>query len=378
MSTSRPRPKAAPRRPPASVRRCPDCRKTRQLLQRREVAPPVVHEVLSSPGHPLDRETREFMEPRFGHDFSRVPMRPAAPQASSGLPVRPADDGFEREADRIVRGAQSGTPGRRCDFGRVRLHSDARAAESAKAVNALAYTVGRHIVFGAGQYSPGTAPGRMLLAHELTHVLQQAGTGPVLQRQTAGGEEPEKEEERSPVFNGCEEDRTKLIQDGIEQAKNLAAGAINAFNRQIRRPHESDAIKEHFGTLDSSKTQTVVDRYTHIYDTVESKTYTCKEKDKTSGKGDTKVGICGEAAIPGSTISLYPNFGTEVCSSAGAVILHEAAHNAGAKGDIDRGAANYPPKDAENNAYSYEYCALEIAAGIASPKLPEHIPRAPE
>jgi len=59
------------------------------------------------------------------------------------------------------------------DFGRVRVHTNTRAAESAEAVNALAYTVGRNVVFGTGRYEPGTGEGRRLLAHELTHVAQQ-------------------------------------------------------------------------------------------------------------------------------------------------------------------------------------------------------------
>jgi hypothetical protein len=59
------------------------------------------------------------------------------------------------------------------DFSRVRVHADSQAGESARAVEALAYTVGRNIVFGDGQYSPGTSNGQMLLAHELTHVVQQ-------------------------------------------------------------------------------------------------------------------------------------------------------------------------------------------------------------
>jgi outer membrane protein OmpA-like peptidoglycan-associated protein len=61
------------------------------------------------------------------------------------------------------------------DFSGVRVHTDARAAESARAVGALAYTVGRNIAFGAGQYAPASSVGRALLAHELTHVVQQAG-----------------------------------------------------------------------------------------------------------------------------------------------------------------------------------------------------------
>jgi M6 family metalloprotease-like protein len=61
------------------------------------------------------------------------------------------------------------------DFSKVRVHTDTRATESAHAVNALAYTVGPQIVFGAGHYRPGTTTGRQLLAHELTHVVQQQG-----------------------------------------------------------------------------------------------------------------------------------------------------------------------------------------------------------
>jgi hypothetical protein len=91
-------------------------------------APPIVHDVLRSLGQPLDAATRAFMEPRFGHDFSRV-----------------------------------------------RVHADAKAAESARAVNALAYTVGRDMVFAAGRYAPTESGGRRLLAHELAHTVQQGG-----------------------------------------------------------------------------------------------------------------------------------------------------------------------------------------------------------
>lgn len=68
-----------------------------------------------------------------------------------------------------------------CDFSDVRIHTDSRAAELARGMNALAFTVGRDVAFGAGRYSPDSAEGRKLLAHELTHVVQQ--TGPV-QRKT--------------------------------------------------------------------------------------------------------------------------------------------------------------------------------------------------
>jgi hypothetical protein len=111
---------------------CEECGKKRIGVQRRiagpanGIAPPIVHEVLRAPGAPLDAATRAFMEPRFGHDFSRV-----------------------------------------------RVHTDAHAAQSADAVNAFAYTVDRDVVFASGRYAPHTGEGRKLLAHELVHTLQQ-------------------------------------------------------------------------------------------------------------------------------------------------------------------------------------------------------------
>ena len=92
-------------------------------------APDSVHRTLASPGRTLEPELRGTMEQRFGRDF-----------------------------------------------GNVRIHTDAASAQSARDVQALAYTVGSDVVFAAGRYAPGTPDGQRLLAHELTHVVQQADT----------------------------------------------------------------------------------------------------------------------------------------------------------------------------------------------------------
>jgi hypothetical protein len=91
-----------------------------------DAAPPSVDDTVASPGRPLDATLRRDMEQRFGHDFSRV-----------------------------------------------RVHSDAAAGQSAREVNARSYTVGSDIVFDHGEFNPATISGRKLLAHELTHVVQQ-------------------------------------------------------------------------------------------------------------------------------------------------------------------------------------------------------------
>jgi len=162
------------------------------LLQRRTPAlenngpsdaPPIVHDALRSSGEPLDQATRAFFERRFTHNFSSVPNRAKIQQhAGSHLGIGPADDQFEREANHISAGVMQHplpTTSRALaqppvDLSQVRIHTGALASQSARAVNASAYTVGRDIVFGSGRYAPETSAGRSLLAHELVHVFQQS------------------------------------------------------------------------------------------------------------------------------------------------------------------------------------------------------------
>jgi hypothetical protein len=104
--------------------------------------PPAVNQVLAGPGHPLDGDTRAFMQQRFDHDFSHV-----------------------------------------------RIHAGGRAAQSAASADALAYTVGSHVVFGAGSYAPQSGPGQRLLAHELAHVVQNdrhPGAGAIAAKAVSG------------------------------------------------------------------------------------------------------------------------------------------------------------------------------------------------
>lgn len=184
---------------------CAECRKKRLLQRKPEsgiqsaIAPPIVHEVLRSPGQPLDNDSRAFMESRFGHDLSMVPTLSAqsARLQTSGFMINQPGDAYEREAnqiaDRVVAGksdsdlaeAPHSQPSL---FGPVRVHYDAVAVESARTIGAEAYTVGSHIVFGAGHYSPQSVTGRRLLAHELTHVVQQNGISKpkMIMRQACG------------------------------------------------------------------------------------------------------------------------------------------------------------------------------------------------
>jgi outer membrane protein OmpA-like peptidoglycan-associated protein len=158
---------------------CAECVQRKGLLQRKSSSdfegtevPPIVHEVLHSPGQPLDGPTRDFMEPRFGQDFSQV-----------------------------------------------RVHTDAKAADSANAVHAHAYTVGRDIVFGSGRYPTHAGASRHLLAHELTHVVQQ----------TAGG------------VGADSETMANAAADRISQGKAVEGAAVGGAPVSLQRSPKDDA-----------------------------------------------------------------------------------------------------------------------------------------
>ena len=208
---------------------CAGCRKERLSRRHRgqtdhdgpSTVPPIVNEVLRSPGQPLDADTRASMESRFGHDFGRVRVYNSLPRTVPfNLTVGPTNDVHEREADAAASRVAAATamPGKRfADFGGVRVHTDSRAAESARALDARAYTLGHHIVFDEGRYASRTNEGRGLLAHELTHVLQQTGpaTG-ILQRNP---DDKEKLEEKPAAkFAGCDADQQGKIGEAIKQA----------------------------------------------------------------------------------------------------------------------------------------------------------------
>jgi Domain of unknown function (DUF4157)/D-alanyl-D-alanine carboxypeptidase len=146
-------------------------------------------------GQPLPETLRAFFEPRFGSNFSQV-----------------------------------------------RIHTDAQAAESARAVNALAYTVGRYIVFGRGQYQPQTIAGQHLLAHELMHVVQQVERGAHhIQRQLALP--PTKTNYRFDTFSITQEDLSDP--EIIALLKALSREQLTEYSDQVVDP----AVKEYISSL---------------------------------------------------------------------------------------------------------------------------------
>ena len=146
-----------------------------------EQEPSLVHGVIGSGGgSPLDRDTRGFMEARLGADFSNV-----------------------------------------------RIHTDSKAHESAKSVQAHAYTVGNDVVFQSGKYDPGSDSGKRMLAHELTHVVQQR-SGPVDGTPAAGGIKVSSPSDR--FEQAAERSADHVMSSG--QVAPIASGAGSSVQRE--------------------------------------------------------------------------------------------------------------------------------------------------
>jgi Domain of unknown function (DUF4157) len=319
---------------------CEDCKKKKP--QRRAVAPgpaaspPIVHEVLRSPGRPLDPEARAFFEPRFHHDFSKV-----------------------------------------------RVHTDEKAARSARDVHALAYTVGSSVVFAAGQYLPSTQAGQRLLAHELAHVIQQSessqaiatnsiamdfapdpleaeaerasaailtpanahGKNPaaaiasrgLLQRASADPA-PASPAPRGPTaeFSGCDQSLQDDLQAKQAPALDHVNGAISALSKGWKEMHPADqATFQHFfdpaesGEIDESFVKDVRGNYQLIRSYMNSLSFDC---DPSSGS------ICGGPSKWCKKNLMWTCFGAlHVCQDSYRsasdddkmeTMIHESTHNA--------------------------------------------------
>jgi hypothetical protein len=185
----------------------------------RASVPPVINEVLHSPGQPLDPSLRAAFEPRFGRDFSHV-----------------------------------------------RVHTGSEAAASARSINALAYTAGSDIVFGAGQFSPQSPQGQHLLAHELAHVVQQSRSGasaPAIQRQeqTESQSQSQGGGVQVAVNTNCNETDARAIALSIARAQAMVNAALDWFRNASP---ENDLLvnallRARFGS-DSAGTRSAVDR----------------------------------------------------------------------------------------------------------------------
>jgi len=232
---------------------------------------------LDGNGSPLSEATKSFFEPRFGVDFSQV-----------------------------------------------RIHTDSRAAETAESINARAFTAGRNIAFGSGQYAPHSHAGQKILAHELTHVLQQSaldrvdqrGPTPFLPRFPAIGTYP-------PTLQPGSVQRQPDKQDPKAKAAEAKRAKIEAAIQNLKTKYGIASVSEEKGeTWTEAQLKTVDAAFSKMSSEEQAKLkgLTLIRTDKLSverkGKKIEVVGMAGETWIRFTKKAFKTNM----------VTLHEVGH----------------------------------------------------
>jgi Domain of unknown function (DUF4157) len=221
-------------------------------------APASVDQILAGSGRPLDPPLREEMEHRFQQDFSRV-----------------------------------------------RVHTDASAAQSAHELNAHAYTAGHHVVFGEDRFAPQREAGRRLLAHELTHVVQQSGPAScsshaLIQRQPTANPPP------SPTLKSAGVD----LNDPVASGTAAIVDTVLARNKKLA-PYIGDRLKGGFKIAEKGK-------FTHDLTDANFDSAFLKAYPQNAG-----------STVPKSTMGFLDQNNWEIHLRPGAVFgtaLHEAVH----------------------------------------------------
>lgn len=291
-------------------------------------APPSIDRVLSSSGRPLDKALQQDMGQRFGHDFSRV-----------------------------------------------RVHTGAAAEQSARDVNAQAYTVGHNIVFGKGQLTPESYNGRHLIAHELTHVLQQSrsegiqrqladdrvSAGPDQTTESGHGSVELDSPNRAPSCDEicgekekclrepgehCTDDNSKAIFEAWGKASKEMVDAINHLTNTPTSPSATQSLKNNFawdGKTPVDLPKKVADKLQEALDKMSENL--CIKCRQTCAKGNPAqiVQARGQNCLGHNCFVICPDFFS--ASNKSHILLHELLHrvvSGKAQMDLYRGQPGYP------------------------------------
>jgi hypothetical protein len=310
-------------------------------------APPIVHDVLRSSGHPLDQTTRGFMEPRFGHDFSRV-----------------------------------------------RLHTDAKAAQSAREVGALAYTVGNNIVLSDHQSMYESTSRQRIIAHELTHTIQQTGGSSNDSHMSSPKHNPAEGNFNTNAHNkvsrgslvclkritetlqrlggnpGCTAGQARQIHQSIFDANSWVRKALTALAARPLVARTLRALRNNFGASGTAANAPTIATNLRAGQTdMTSIPFSCA--DATDATCATlPCGYTSAAGAHAAVICTNVTLATNNAVYRGGCALHEAMHasNASMTGDVYSGwfgnsgsTAGYPGASPLTNADSYTTLAMELS-----------------
>lgn len=260
-----------------------------------------------------------------GAQVARAPLNGAAPSAPAALsgPLR----GQHQSLDASARSFFEPRFGR--DFSDVRIHTDEKAATSASALNAKAYTYGRDIVFGAGQYNPHSAHGQRLLAHELTHVVQQ--------QQGASASVMRDEDDSNVVVIdnlGCPKEACAGKEDGIradlQRALSYTDRALSAVGGNLSGDTER-LLHWFFSSHTAATATTVRERLTCVraalQDTLDKNRFGCGSRSWAHAHTGSSDTLCEDS---GAKVCLDPSYFDELSSRERAeALIHECGHRVG-------------------------------------------------
>ncbi len=303
--------------------------------------PPLINNVINSGGRPLDLGTRRFFEPRIG-----------------------------------------------CGLSSVRIFTDSAAGQSAESIQARAYTLGNNIIFGHGEYSPGSERGKHLLAHELAHVAQQSqGSSAVgLQRQAAPGSGSTTAPATTPTFGAscsggatdpCQQSRcTTPITDinaDLSQAIAYVDSAIAALGTTPLAAGTRRALDWYFNSQTDETVATVLARLTctrnELQDTLSNGRFGCHPGD--SALAYVCVSQMSPCQSSRTNVCLTNKYFSKSDRVRTEVLIHECAHRAGLSTGSDPHLYDFhwafmflDTADSLMNADSYALFATSVTEGV--------------
>jgi hypothetical protein len=245
------------------------------------------------------------------------------------------------------------------DFSNVRIHNDGHANQSAKSISALAYTHGNDIVFGSDQYQPNTDKGKKLMAHELTHVVQQQSAAMI---------------QRKPKFGAdCEPFHQCQVEEGIIVGRQYVDAAIKSLtpvaDGSLASGKEVDKLNYHFKTAALADVKLIIENYGLIKNELDAELlYVCYKDNpddcKAEGGGAVGAFTFCSANRDVHICSFYYVCG---CDERGRMIVHELAHHLGLCTDYayrdEAGYAALTKDKAMKNADSYATLASDLFTG---------------
>jgi hypothetical protein len=307
---------------------CPRCRDER------------IHPKLavSQPHDPLERDADRAAERAMRAEVSAAPRAPRAPlDALAGR----GDDLAPAGGRPLEGGARTDMEKRfGADLGVVRVHTGEGAARSASGYEALAYTAGRNIVFGEGQYAPESASGRRLLAHELAHVVQQTGgtaaSAPTVQRDAKDDAPSSKEQQVIIVADnlGCPREKCAGREDGIKADLQRALAYIRqALSSLEGKPSAATErlLGWYFSDHSDATVKTVRERLgcirAALQDTFDNDRYGCGTRTWAHAHTGGSDSLCVDSGAP---VCLDPSYFTELSPRERAeALVHECGHRMG-------------------------------------------------